>query len=295
MGSMLKFDSERRELVRERRNARIERKLERRQARERKHSQTAGVPSAPSATQLLAERELRSAVDRIVIDALDRHERIAPPATPPAASDACAGHAGAGAGTDDDARASRWRGAGARRSRRERDLAAFRERRRQTLEEARGEARRRIARAGEPASVADALAALGHPEAAPWSAEREQLEAAIATGRIAEVGAAARRALWAISRDAARTSPRRARRDPELALAACVAYAIIARLPRTALEARSAPARSRKRVGSPARVLALSARGELRTRTAVDGRARADAPRAPRRRFGQPTPREEVS
>ena len=86
MGSMLKFDSERRELVRERRNARIERKLERRQARERKHSQTADVPSAPSATQVLAERELRSAVDRIVIDALDRHERIAPPATPPAAS-----------------------------------------------------------------------------------------------------------------------------------------------------------------------------------------------------------------
>ena len=59
------------------------------------------------------------------------------------------------------------------------------------LEEARGEARGRIARAGEPASIADALAALEHPEAAPWSAEREQLETAIATGRIAEVGAAA--------------------------------------------------------------------------------------------------------
>ena len=70
MGSMVKFDSDRRELVRERRNARIERKQERRQARERKHSQTAEVPSAPSATQVRAERELRSAVDRIVIDAL---------------------------------------------------------------------------------------------------------------------------------------------------------------------------------------------------------------------------------
>ncbi|MGH2858617.1 MAG: hypothetical protein ACRDMJ_14170, partial [Solirubrobacteraceae bacterium] len=75
MGSMLKFDSDRRELVRERRNARIERKQQRRQARERKHSHTADVPSAPSAAQLLAERELRSAVDGIVIDALDRHER----------------------------------------------------------------------------------------------------------------------------------------------------------------------------------------------------------------------------
>jgi hypothetical protein len=86
MGSILKFDSDRRELVRERRNARIERKQQRRQARERKHSQTADVPSVPSATQVLAEGELRSAVDRIVFDALHRHERIAPPTTPPAAS-----------------------------------------------------------------------------------------------------------------------------------------------------------------------------------------------------------------
>ena len=235
MGSMLKFDSERRELVRERRNARIERKLERRQARERKHSQTADVPSALSATQVRAERELRSAVDRIVIDALDRHERIASPATPPAASTRLPDTS-----EPELARTAALRPAGGgerapRGSRRERDLAAFRERRRQTVEEARGEARGRIARAGEPASVADAFAALEHPEAARWSAEREQLETAIATGRIAEVGAAARRAMWAISRDAARTSPRRARRDPELALAACVAYAVIARLPRTAL------------------------------------------------------------
>ena len=232
MGSMLKFDSERRELVRERRNARLERKQERRQARERKHSQTGDVPSAPSATQVLAERELRSAVDRIVIDALDRHERIVPPATPPAASTRLPD-------TPELARTTVLPAAGGgelapRQSRRERDLAAFRERRRQTLEEARREARRRIAQAGEPASVADAFAALEHPEAAPWSAEREQLETAIATGRIAEVGATARRAMWAISRDAARTS-RRARRDPDLALALCVAYAVIARLPRTAL------------------------------------------------------------
>jgi hypothetical protein len=234
MGSMLKFDSERRELVRERRNARIERKLERRQARERKHSQTADVPSAPSATQVLAERELRSAVDRIVIDALDRHERIATPASPPIATAPVRDTAEPEpARTTSVAPAGRSERA-ARQSRRERHLAAFRERRQQTLEEARGEARARIARAGEPASVADAFAALAHPEAAPWGAEREQLEAAIATRRFVEVGAAARRALWAISRDAARSS-RRARRDPDLALAACVAYAIIARVPRTAL------------------------------------------------------------
>ena len=235
MGSMLKFDSERRELVRERRNARIERKLERRQARERKHSQTVGAPAAPSVTQVLAERELRSAVDRIVIDALDRHERIATPASAPVATTPVPDTPlPEPAGTTTVAPAG-GRERAARQSRRERDLAAFRERCQHTLAEARAEARGRIARAGEPASVADAFVALGHPEAAPWGAERAQLEAAIATGRIVEVGAAARRALWAISRDAARTSPRRARRDPDLALAACVAYAVIARLPRTAL------------------------------------------------------------
>ena len=92
----------------------------------------------------------------------------------------------------------------------------------------------RIARAGEPACVADALAALEHPGAAQWEAERRELEQALESGRIAEVGTAARRAIWSISRDAARTS-RRARRDPDLAAAACVAYAIIARLPRCAL------------------------------------------------------------
>jgi hypothetical protein len=234
MGSMLKFDSERRELVRERRNARIERKQERRQARERKHSQTAGVPSAPSATQALAERELRSAVDRIVIDALDRHERIATPASPPIATTPVPDTPEpepAGTTTVAPAAGSERE---ARQPRRERDLVAFRERRQQTLAEARADARGRIARAGELASVADAFAALEHPEAEPWSAEREQLETAIATGRIVEVGAAARRAVWAISRDAARTS-RRARRDPDLALALCVAYAVLARLPRTAL------------------------------------------------------------
>ena len=124
--------------------------------------------------------------------------------------------------------------AGERRPRRERDIAAFRERRQHAADEARAEARKRIARAGELACVADALAALAHPEARPWNAEREELERAFETGRIVNIGTVARRALWEISRDAARSS-RRARRDPDLALAACVAYAIIARAPRSAL------------------------------------------------------------
>jgi hypothetical protein len=234
MGSMLKFDSERRELMRERRNARIERKQQRRQARAHKRSHTAETLVTPSAAQQLAEREVQAGVDRIVEEALERNERIATPASPPIDTTPVPDKPEpepAGRTTVAPA-GGRERAAG--QSRRDRDLAAFRERRQQTLAEARGEARRRIARAGEPASVADAIAALGHPEAAPWGAEREQLEAAIATGRFVEVGAAARRALWAISRDAARSS-RRARRDPDLALAACVAYAIIARVPRTAM------------------------------------------------------------
>ena len=101
-------------------------------------------------------------------------------------------------------------------SRRERDIAAFRERRRQAAEEAREEARKRIARTGELACVADALTALAHPAARPWDTERQELERALRGGRIVEVGAAARRSLWAINRDAARSS-RRARRDPDLA------------------------------------------------------------------------------
>ena len=133
------------------------------------------------------------------------------------------------------------------RPRRERDIAAFRERRQHAVEEARREARERIARAGEPACVADALAALAHPGARPWDTERQQLDRALQSGRILDVGASARKALWAISRDAARNS-RRASRDPDLALAACVAYAIIARVPRTALRSaqRALPAPHRR-------------------------------------------------
>ncbi|MGA2015147.1 MAG: hypothetical protein ABSH51_32110 [Solirubrobacteraceae bacterium] len=261
MGSMLKFDSDRRELVRERRQARMERKALRREDRERKRTTTTATPiptasmtATLSPTQRAAERQVREQLDRIVGHALDRHDRRAAtvsPAAPaaPIAQDIAAPRPGparvaaASPGTPatgplgadeqlavDGATANRER----RVSRRDRDLAAFRERRQHAADAAREEARARIARAGELASVADALAALGHPAAGPWAAEREQLERALATGRFSEVGAEARRAVWAIARDAARTSPR-ATRDADLALAACVAYAIIARAPRTAL------------------------------------------------------------
>ena len=249
MGSMMKADSERRELVRERRQARIERKQERRDARERKRSQIVSPPPGLSAMQRAAQEQVDAAVDRIVNEALERHDHVSAPQAalhpvdaPPVvrrqagparpAGDSSSPDAGSGAVVTvppTDAAAT-----SPRRPRRESDIAAFQERRRQAAEEARAEARERIARTGEPASVADALAALAHPGAADWCTQWRELEQALEGGRIVEVGAAARRALWSISRDAARTS-RRARRDPDLALAACVAYAIVARLPRCAL------------------------------------------------------------
>ena len=266
MGSMLKFDSDRRELVRERRQARMERKAQRREDRGRKRTEATPIPTASatstlSATQRAADERVRDDVDRIVEQALDRHDQraaagntVAPTApTAPTAPDIAARRParrarpvrgiatspGTPATRSLDADEQLTVGGGAedrerRVSRRERDLAAFRERRQHAADAARAEARARIARSGELASVADALAALAHPAAAPWTAEREQLERALETGRFSEVGAQARRALWAIARDAARISPR-APRDPDLALAACVAYAIIARAPRSAL------------------------------------------------------------
>ena len=258
MGSMMKADSERRELVRERRQARIERKQQRRNARERKHSNTSAPPPALSAIQRAAQQQVDAALDRVVTEALACHDHITAtadvlhsasvaPATPTTDPPAVAGRRSGPAeppassttrptgGTPRvTAQATPAARAGERRPRRERDLAAFRERRQHAADAAREEARARIARSGELASVADALTALAHPAPAPWTAEREQLERALETGRFSEVGAQARRALWAIARDAARISPR-APRDPDLALAACVAYAIIARTPRSAL------------------------------------------------------------
>ena len=76
MGSMTKFDSERRDVVRERRNARIERKQQRRQARERKRSQIGEAPPAPSAIQRAGQEQVDAAVDRIVSEALERHDQI---------------------------------------------------------------------------------------------------------------------------------------------------------------------------------------------------------------------------
>ena len=271
MGSMVKADSDRRELVRERRQARMARKQERRDARERKREQVSAPPEAPSGIQRAAQEQVDAELDRIVTEALQRHDRdtatanldraVSVALAPRTIDERPTGerHVGqlpagsqtvsASAGQRVMIETSSAAGSNERASRRERDIAVFRERRRRAADEARAEARERIARSGELACVADALAALAHPAARAWDAERQELERALQGGRIVEVGAVARRSLWAISRDAARSS-RRARRDPDLALAACVAYAIIARLPRSAL--RSA---QRTRAAVPARVV----------------------------------------
>ena len=271
MGSMVKADSDRRELVRERRQARMARKQERRDARERKRVQVSAPPAAVSPIRRAAQEQVDAELDRIVTEALQRHDRdtatanldraVSVALAPRTIDERPTGerHVGqlpagsqtvsASAGQRVMIETSSAAGSNERASRRERDIAVFRERRRRAADEARAEARERIARAGELACVADALAALAHPAARAWDAERQELERALQGGRIVEVGAVARRSLWAISRDAARRS-RRARRDPDLALAACVAYAIIARLPRSAL--RSA---QRTRAAVPARAV----------------------------------------
>jgi len=271
MGSIVKADSDRRELVRERRQARMARKQERRDARERKRVQVSAPPAAVSPIRRAAQEQVDAELDRIVTEALQRHDRdtatanldraVSVALAPRTIDERPTGerHVGqlpagsqtvsASAGQRVMIETSSAAGSNERASRRERDIAVFRERRRRAADEARAEARERIARSGELACVADALAALAHPAARAWDAERQELERALQGGRIVEVGAVARRSLWAISRDAARSS-RRARRDPDLALAACVAYAIIARLPRSAL--RSA---QRTRAAVPARVV----------------------------------------
>jgi len=271
MGSMVKADSDRRELVRERRQARMARKQERRDARERKRVQVSAPPAAVSPIRRAAQEQVDAELDRIVTEALPPHDRdtatanldraVSVALAPRTIDERPTGerHVGqlpagsqtvsASAGQRVMIETSSAAGSNERASRRERDIAVFRERRRRAADEARAEARERIARSGELACVADALAALAHPAARAWDAERQELERALQGGRIVEVGAVARRSLWAISRDAARSS-RRARRDPDLALAACVAYAIIARLPRSAL--RSA---QRTRAAVPARVV----------------------------------------
>ena len=210
MASTLKFDSERREMRRERHEARVARKRERQQARQLKHAHQGDVVSLP-----------RVAIERPAAAPLVEAAREAPvsaaePETAPEPQSPVT-HAP----TVEDCKPFV--------AQRERDVAAFLARRDEVIDAARTEARERIERMGEERAVADALSALAHSCAAPWRRHRERLAEAISTGRIPAVGTCARRACRGTASDAARTSRRAP--DPELALAVAVAYALIAQAP----------------------------------------------------------------
>jgi hypothetical protein len=211
VASALKFDSERREMRRERHEARVARKRERQQARELKHAahQNDAVSVPPAAIE-------RPALAPVVEVAPTAPVRAAEPETAPEPASP-ATHA-------PPAQAEKPFVA-----QRERDVAAFLARREDVIDAARDEARERIERMGEERAVADALGALAHSGATPWRRHRESLAEAIGTGRIPPVGACARRACRGAASDAARTSRRAP--DPELALAVAVAYAVIAQAP----------------------------------------------------------------
>jgi hypothetical protein len=209
VASTLKFDSERREMRRERHEARVARKRERQQARELKHAhQNDGVRVPVVATERPAPAAVAEAAPETQVTV---EQEIAPQALAPV-SDAPAAQEGKPFVAQ-----------------RERDVAAFLARREEVITAARDEARERIERMGEDLAVADALGALAHSGATPWRRHREGLAEAISTGRIPAVGACARRACRGAASDAARTSRRAP--DPELAVAVAVAYAVIAQAP----------------------------------------------------------------
>jgi len=210
VASTLKFDSERREMRRERHEARVARKRERQQARELKHAthQSDGVRVPPVAIERPAPAPVVDAAPEPQVSLAVR-ESAQPPSAVTAAPRVEEGKPFV--------------------AQRERDVAAFLARREEVIDAARSEARERNERIGEERAVADALGALAHSGATPWRRHRECLAEAISTGRIPAVGASARRACRGAASDGARTSRRAA--DPELALAVAIAYAVIAQAP----------------------------------------------------------------
>jgi hypothetical protein len=211
VASTLKLDSERREMRRERHEARVARKRERQQARELKHAeyQSEAVRVPPVAIERPAPAPVVEVALTAPVRTAEPETALEPesPATHVPTAKECKPFV----------------------AQRERDVAAFLARREDVIAAARDEARERIERMGEERAVADALGALAHSGAAPWRRHREGLAEAISTGRIPAVGACARRGCRGAASDAARTSRRAP--DPELALAVAVAYAVIAQAP----------------------------------------------------------------
>jgi hypothetical protein len=236
MANTMAFD-ETRALRREQREARIARKRERRDARtlKRRHN-TAPIEAlaweAPAAPQPDTE-EAAITVESVAPDPpATPRVKTAPSAEPTPAAPVVPIEAPLGEPPRSDPRAAQ------RIPRRERDIAEFLERREERLSLAREEARERIERLSEEDAVHDALMQLAHSQASAWRQHRERLSDALASRRIREIGAAARRACRGAANDAARTS--RKAPDPELAMAVAVAYAVIAQAPWAAIRGRRA-------------------------------------------------------
>ena len=227
-----------RSLRREQREARIARKRERREARafKREHQTTV--------IETLALQTIDMAPIRPPVEDPTPLAETAPleptrspviaPAEPGASHESVPGPVAASS----DGSPQPAHGGARRAGRRNRDIAEFLKRRDGKVDLAREEGKERIARLGEDDAVHDALMALAHPEASRWQQHRERLSQAIATRRIPEIGAAARRACRGAAADAARTSRRAP--DPEAAMKVAGAYAVIAQAPWAAVRGRRA-------------------------------------------------------
>jgi hypothetical protein len=264
MGKKMVLD-EARALRREQREARIARKRERREARALKrqhHTMAVETPALESGARCATTNEQQTAAAEPVAVEVAARAAVPPPAADPEAvpeTAACKPESGPVAAAAEKSVASPHRPVpnsiaeidapparsarpamreAPRTVRRERDIAEFLKRRDERLGMARAEAKERIALSGEEEAVCDALGALAHPQASPWHRHRERLADALATGRIPEIGAAARRGCRGAAADAARTSRRAPNADEAHAVA--VAYAVIARTPWAAIRGRRA-------------------------------------------------------
>ena len=227
-----------RSLRREQREARIARKRERREARafKREH-QTIELETL--ALQTIETAPIRPPVeDPTPLAETAPLEPTRSPVTAPAEPGASHESVPGQVAASSDGSPQPAHGGARRAGRRNRDIAEFLKRRDGKVDLAREEGKERIARLGEDDAVHDALMALAHPEASRWQQHRERLSQAIATRRIPEIGAAARRACRGAAADAARTSRRAP--DPEAAMKVAGAYAVIAQAPWAAVRGRRA-------------------------------------------------------
>lgn len=107
----------------------------------------------------------------------------------------------------------------------DRHRQAWEERRRTAQQLATRDAKQRLRRHGRDSAVRDAIAALAHPSAEPWLAERRQLAEAADSGRTESVTAAAGRGARKAAGDATRGGAYGP--DPDVASAVATAFKVI--------------------------------------------------------------------